>query len=178
MSRISQVTPENAQNETKAFYSTIQSKLGAIPNIFQFMGHSPAVLQGYFSLDDAASKTSLPPKLRELIALTVGQSNDCHYCLSAHTAIGKKSGLNDQQILQARKYDSEDPKTKAILHFAHEVVAKRGLVTDNDVKTLQQVGVTEKELVEIILVITLNMFTNYFNHIIDPKIDFPLAPKI
>jgi AhpD family alkylhydroperoxidase len=35
---------------------------------------------------------ALSPKLREQIALAVGEANGCQYCVSAHTAIGKRLG--------------------------------------------------------------------------------------
>ena len=129
-------------------------------------------------MSDAAAQTSLSPKLRELIALTVGQANNCHYCLSAHTAIAQHEKIGDQEILLARKGESHDAKTQAVLAFAKHVIEKKGHVTDQEVNALKKAGVNDTEIAEIILVISLNLFTNYFNHITDPKIDFPLAPNL
>lgn len=178
MTRVKPIQEDTAEAEVSVIYKGIKSKMGKVPNIFLNMGNSPAVLKGYLGLSDAAGHTSLSPKLRELIALTVGQANNCGYCLSAHTAIAQGSGVSDQEILSARKGAAKDAKTQAILAFAKIVVEKKGLVTDQDVATLKAAGVSDSEIVEIILVITLNIFTNYFNHITDPKIDFPVAPKL
>lgn len=178
MSRIQSVPKEKAQKNVQDIYGAIEKKMGKVPNIFLNMGNSAAVLKGYLGLSEAASQTSLSPKVRELIALAVGQANHCNYCLSAHTAIAHGEKIADQEILLARKGDSQDAKTKAILAFAKTVVEKKGNVTEQDVSTLKKAGVSDTELVEIILVINLNMFTNYFNHITDPKIDFPLAPNL
>lgn len=178
MARIQSVTEEKASGDVKAIYATIKQKMGKIPNIFLNMGNSAAVLKAYFSLSDIVETTSLDPKLREKIALIVAESNHCNYCLSAHTAIAKGKGISEEDILQARKADSLDAKTHAILAFTKLVVDNRGNVAEKDVNALKAAGVTDAELVEIILVININMFTNYFNHITDPKIDFPLANKI
>lgn len=178
MTRIQPASPEKAQPAVQEIYKALEKKLGKVPNIFLNMGNSPAVLKGFLGLSDAAGQTSLNPKVREEIALIVGQTNQCKYCLSAHIAMAKGVGINDQEILQARKAMSQDPKTQAILAFAKTVVEKRGNVTDQDVSTLKSKGVTDQEIVEIIMIIALNMFTNYFNHITDPKIDFPVAPKL
>jgi AhpD family alkylhydroperoxidase len=35
---------------------------------------------------------ALSAHLREQIALTVGQANECGYCIAAHSAIGQKVG--------------------------------------------------------------------------------------
>lgn len=178
MDRVTPITKEKASPAVKDIYQNIEKKLGRIPNIFLNMGNSPAVLQGYFALNDAADKTSLSPKLREQIALVVSQTNDCNYCLSAHSAIAKSTDLNEDSILQARKGESQDPKTQAILRFAKTVVEKKGHLSNTEVEMVKAVGVNDTELVEILLVINLTMFTNYFNHITDPKIDFPIVPEL
>jgi alkylhydroperoxidase AhpD family core domain len=178
MTRVQPATQDKAQPAVQEIYKALEKKMGKVPNIFQNMGNSPAVLKGFLAFSGAAEQTSLSPKVREEIALIVAQSNNCNYCLSAHTAMSKGAGITDQEILQARKGMSQDPKTQAILAFAKLVVEKRGNVTDQDVAALKSKGVTDTEIVEIIMVISVNMFTNYFNHITDPKIDFPVAPKL
>jgi len=178
MSRVDTVAKEKAQPAVRELYQAIEKKLGKVPNVMLTMGHSPAVLKGYLNFSEAASQTSLNPKLREEIALIVGQTNLCNYCLSAHSTIAKGIGLSDQEIIQIRKAVAQDPKTQAILTFAKTVVEKKGNVTEQDISNLKAKGVTDTELVEIIMVIALNMFTNYFNHITDPQIDFPMAAKL
>ena len=178
MSRIDAISPDAATGELKTIYDDMKSKLGKVPNIFQHMGNSPAALTAFLTFNQSLSKLSLPSKLREQIALIVGQENKCGYCLSAHSTIGKGAGLTDDEIERSRKGESSDAKTNAILHFAKEVVDKRGHIADSDVETLKKAGVTDAEVVEIILVIGVNTFTNYFNHIVDPKIDFPLAKNL
>src|SRR6516225_10405376 len=41
---------------------------------------------------------ALSAHLREQIALTVGQANECGYCTAAHSAIGQKVGLSVAEI--------------------------------------------------------------------------------
>lgn len=171
------LTPETASQEAKTLLDAIQKKMGKIPNIFKNMANSPAALQAYLDLSKASNATSFPPALREQIALVVGQANNCHYCLSAHSAIGKTVGLTDEEILKARKGQSKTAKDQAILHFAKEMIDKKGLLSKEEVDQLKKSGVSDKELVELILLITVNIFTNYFNHITDPVIDFPIVPK-
>jgi len=178
MSRVKAVTLEEAKEDVKGLYSQIEKKMGRIPNIFLNMGNSPVVLKSYLALSDLAGQTNLDPKVREKIALIVGQTNQCQYCLAAHTAISKGIGLKDQEIIQARHGESQDPKTQAILNFAKTVIENRGHVSNQDIASLKAAGVSDKEMIEIILLTVLNIFTNYFNHITDPKIDFPVAPEL
>jgi uncharacterized peroxidase-related enzyme len=178
MSRIQAVLPEKAAPELKTMYESIKKRMNMVPNIFKNMGNSPIVLRAYLGFSDAASQTKLSPKIREEIALVVSQANQCNYCLSAHTLIAKMHQIPDQEILLARKGDSQDMKTKAILKFSKSVVEKRGKITDDDMTALKAAGVNDSEFAEIFLVIMENMFTNYFNNITEPDIDFPKAPSL
>jgi uncharacterized peroxidase-related enzyme len=178
MARVNAVTPDKADQEVKEIYGQLEKKMGKVFNIFLNMGNSPAVLKSFIALDEAVNQTSLNPKLREQIALVVAQTNQCNYCLSAHTAISKGKGLADQEIIQARHGQAKDPKSQAILKFAKSVVDKKGKVNNQDIASLKAAGINDKELVDIILVIIINIFTNYFNNITDPQIDFALAPEI
>lgn len=178
MSRVKPVSVEEAKGEVKELYHSLQQKMGKVLNIFLHMGNSAATLKGYLSLDDLVQQTSLSPKLREQIALVVGQTNHCQYCLSAHTLLAKEKGLSEQDILKARHGESQTAKNQAILKFAKQVAENRGYVPNQDIASLKAAGVSDTELVEILLVIILNLFTNYFNLITDPPIDFPLAPEL
>lgn len=178
MSRVKPISPEEAQSEVKAIYQDFEKKLGKVPNIFLNMGNSAAALKAFLGLSEAADQTSLSPLLREQIALVVSQVNHCQYCLSAHTAIAKGLGVKEQDILSARHGESQETKSHAILKFAKTVVESRGHVSNQDIATLKAAGVNDQELVEIIVLIILNMYTNYFNLITDPKVDFPHAPEL
>lgn len=178
MSRIAAITKEKATKEVREIYGAIEKMFGRIPIIFQNMGNSPAALKGFLELNKASEATSLTPKLREEISLAASQSNHCKYCLSAHTAAAQSFGVPDQEIILARKGQSKDPKTQAILNFVKAVVEKRGHMSDQDIKQLKASGVSDQELVEIVLIIATITFTNYFNQITDPQIDFPVAPEI
>jgi uncharacterized peroxidase-related enzyme len=178
MSRVKPVSVDEAQGEVKTIYQSLQKKMGKVINIFLNMGNSAPALKGFLGLSEAAEHTSIPPNLREKIALIVGQINHCEYCLSAHSAGAKRLGISEQDILKARHGEAEDPKNQAILKFAKIVIERRGQVSNQDVASLKAAGVSDAELVDIILLINVNIFTNYFNLITDPKIDFPIAPQL
>jgi uncharacterized peroxidase-related enzyme len=175
MSRIKPIPVQEAQGELKQLYASLEKNMGKVLNIFQSMGNSPATLKAFLGLNEAASHSRLSPQLREQISLAVGEANRCQYCLSAHTAVAKKEGIPESAIAQARRAQSSNPKENAILHFTKIVVEKRGQVTENEVAALKKAGVSDQEIVEIILLISINIFTNYFNIITDTAIDFPVV---
>ena len=82
-------------------------------------------------------------------------------------------GLGDEEIADSRRGVSPDRKTEAALEFARKVVTERGWVSDDDVASLRAAGATDVELAEIVGVVALNIFSNYFNHVAGTEVDFP-----
>lgn len=128
--RISPVDPAHAQGKAKDLLAAVQAKLGMTPNMMRTMAQSPAVLEGYLSLNGALAHGALSGSVREQIALAVSQTNECEYCVSAHHVLGKMAGLKPEQILAARHGRATDAKARAALTLANEIVARRGDVFD------------------------------------------------
>ena len=178
MSRIQAIDPNTAQGKTKELLDVIKAKSGRVPNILKTMAHSPAALQAYLGLSGALAEAKLSLKIREQIALTVGEDNQCHYCVAAHSAIGKLAGLTPDEIEAGRRAKSPDPKTNAILRFAKRLSSNRGNVSDEELAEARKAGCSDEEILEIITAVSLNLFTNYVNHVADTAIDFPQVPPL
>ena len=104
MSRIAIPTVEQAPAASKPLLDAVHKQLGVVPNLMKLVGHSPAALEGYLSLNGALAKGVLDSALRERIALTIAEFNSCEYCLAAHTYLGKNlAKLNESEILAARE---------------------------------------------------------------------------
>lgn len=176
MSRIKAIKVEEATGKTAELYSAIKSSLGGVPNIFQALGTSPHVLETFLGFGAAVKSLSAAEK--ESLALAVAQSNSCNYCLAAHTAIGKKVGLADEQIVSARRAQSGDKKIDALVKLAREIVTEKGHISDATYKNFISAGYTETQVPEVVLAVVQNIFTNYFNHVNQTEIDFPAAQKI
>ncbi len=137
------------------------------------MANSPVVLEGYLNLAGALSKGMLSAKLREQIALVVGETNGCEYCVSAHTTIGRIAGLTEDVMLDSRRGVAENRRDQAALQFARSAVLSRGRVRDHEFDYLRTLGFTDGEIAEIVGNVALNLFTNYFNHVAQTEVDFP-----
>jgi uncharacterized peroxidase-related enzyme len=178
MARIAPVKVENAPAPVAAVLNAVRRKLGIVPNLLATMANSPAVVNAYVGMSSALAGGSLSPQLREGISLTVGQANECDYCLAAHSAAGRRAGLSEHDVELARMGTADGDKERAALQFAQVIVEHRGLVSDQDVEAVRQAGFTDGEVAEIVANVALNIFTNYFNHVADTEIDFPLAPAL
>jgi alkylhydroperoxidase family enzyme len=98
--------------------------------------------------------------------------------VSAHSALGKRAGLTDQDVLNSRRGTSADQKADVLLRFARTVVAKRGIVEDADIAPVREAGFGDAEIAEVVAHVALNIFTNYFNNVAGTTIDFPKAPAL
>ena len=173
MSRLNAIDPQTATGKAKELLDAVQAKLSITPNITRVMAHAPAVLEGYLSFSGALSHGVLDAKLREAIALEVGEQNGCQYCVSAHTAIGKMVGLTDSEIEMARGAKSSNAKNTGALTLARVLVSKTGKISDEDFDAARKAGLSDAEITEVIGHVALNIFTNYFNNATGVEVDFP-----
>ena len=114
MSRITTVTDDLANHEQAELFTAIKSNLGIVPNFLRVFANSPDALKAFLGFHHIAGNGSLDAETRERIALTLAQKNECEYCLSAHTAIGRKTGLNTDEINSQGTPDTERNRNR---HF-------------------------------------------------------------
>jgi len=161
---------------SRAQLSAVAKNLGSVPNLFRLVGNSPAALKGYLGLSNALSGAELDAKTQERIALAVAEINGCGYCLSAHTYLGRNvAKLDDAEITANRNGASSDPKASAAVRFAAQIVNTRGHVIDEELAAVTDAGFSAAEIVEIVLTVALNTFTNYVNEVAKTEIDFPVV---
>lgn len=177
MSRISiPPTIEAAPKESRPFLEAVSKKLGSVPNLFRLVSNSPKALQGYLSLSEELAKGKIPMAIRERIALAVAEVNGCSYCLSAHTYLAKNlAKLDEEEIKLNRDGSSQDPKAAAAVRFAAKVTSERGHVSEEDLQAVKQAGYSEEQIIEIVLHVALNTWTNYINEVAKTDIDFPVV---
>ena len=173
MAQIKIVDPAEATGKSKELLIALKNNIKSVPNLAKALANSPAALKAWMEFDGALAKGSLNPKLRQEIALAVGQKNGCEYCVSAHTVIGKFAGLTDQQILNSRQGKGNSVKDTAALTFARELLERRGQVPPSGIQTLRDHGFSDGEIAEIVAHVALNIFTNYFNIALDVDVDSP-----
>lgn len=178
MTRLQPVDRSTADASTTALLDTVQKQMGSVPNLIATMASSRSVANAYLGFSSALADGSLSARLREQIALVVAETNSCDYCLAAHTMLGKAAGLSESETCDARRGDSSDPREKAALAFAREVVTARGNVSDDAVQNVRDAGFSDGEIGEIVAGVALNLFTNYFNHVAGTETDFPPAPAL
>ena len=178
MPRLRPIDLQLAPGATRELLAGVHEQLGMVPKMIATMAHSEVVARAYVGLSEALSSGAIPPRLREQIALAVGQANDCVYCVAAHTAVGKSVGLTDDEVRDARAAKSPDRTTDAALRFARRIVDLRGAVSESDLAAVRAAGYGDATIVEIIAHVALNVFSNYFNRVAIPEVDFPAVADV
>jgi uncharacterized peroxidase-related enzyme len=173
MPRIAPVEATHADAAVQATLSAVKAKIGMVPNLFSTLARSPAVLNGYLALSDALGSGILTAPQRSIIALTVAQANECAYCLSAHTLMGKGAGLSPEAIRNARLGNADNVTDNAVASLARRVIETRGRISDADLAAARSTGLGDAHIVEIIANVAINVLTNYTNNVALTDIDFP-----
>ncbi|PWE32865.1 peroxidase [Maritimibacter sp. 55A14] len=173
MARVAVIDPQTSSDEAKPLLDAVQSGLGMVPNFIRVLANSPAALSAFLGLHGIAGSGLLEEKTRERIALAVAEQNACQYCVSAHTAIGRKVGLDNQEMLANRMGRSADTKAEAALTFARALVEHTGQVSGAEFEAVRAAGHSDGEIIEIITHVAMNIFTNLLGKATQVEIDFP-----
>jgi uncharacterized peroxidase-related enzyme len=178
MARLNVVTPTQAAGQTKELYDAIRGAVGMVPNIYQGLANSPVALQGVLQTDGLLRKGQLSGAEIEAIKLAVSEAYGCDYCLAAHTLLGKKAGLTQEETLAIRRNASTKPRIGALVRFVNAALQPQARVSDADVESLRGAGYNDAQIAESVQVIAQTVFTNLFNRVHKTPLDFPAAPAL
>ena len=167
------ISEENASGNAQTTMAKVKKKLGRVPNMYQVMANSPAVLSAYVDYSAALSSGTLCSQLSELIASATAEYNKCSYCLSAHQVLGQKVGLSKEEILEGRQFRSDRDKMAKALDFSKKMLEAPASISSDDLLTLRSVGFTDGEVLEIIGNVVRNLLTNYINIVAGTEVDWP-----
>lgn len=168
-------TPANASPEAGVLLEKIQSAYGFIPNLFAYMAETPSTINAYLHLNELIAKSSLTPASAQLSLWVVSIENQCGFCQIAHQAFAKKFGVKAQTYEAVlTKGAIECPKDAALVNFTKALVIKRGHLSEEELNTFLAAGFTKKQIMEVILIVTIKTLSNYINHLTHP----PVNPEI
>lgn len=165
-------TPTRTEEHAEQILANVEQKYGFRPNLIQELVEAPAAAEVYLRGQDAMADSSLTPAQQQAVQLTVATYNECHYCGAAHTALGKQSGLDDEDIEAIREGRlPSDSDLEAVVQATLLVLDERGWLDESDRSELERAGVDRQKLYEIIAFVGLKTLSNYVNHIADTDID-------
>jgi len=169
-------TRDQVSPASQTAFENLNKAIGMVPNLYAAIGYSEHGLSRYLAFQ--AGKTSLNNKEKEAVNLVVSEVNDCRYCQSAHTVLGKMNGFTEADVLDLRSGSSNNPKLNALVGLAKEITEKKGRISDVTLEAFYASGYNDGNLVDVILLISDKIAMNYLHNLTNVAIDFPLAPEL
>lgn len=177
MSTFNVPTREDVSSNNQAIFDNLKNALGFVPNLYATYAYSDTALENYLTFANA--KTSLSAKEKEVVNLAVSQVNNCLYCLSAHTAIGKMNGFTDEQILELRAGKASfDSKLDALAKLAKNITENRGKTDAAVLENFLNAGYTKGSVIDVISLVGDKTISNYINNTTEIPVDFPVAQPL
>ncbi|MEM9280125.1 MAG: carboxymuconolactone decarboxylase family protein, partial [Pseudomonadota bacterium] len=162
---------------SKPILEAAKQKVGFVPNLMATMAESPVMVESYLTLMALFDKSDMSETERQVILMTNNRLNGCTYCMAAHTAVSKMSGV-DNEVIEALRNGTaiNDPKLEALRTFSSIVHETRGHPTQEQVEAFIEAGYTKKTVLEVIVGTSLKVLSNYTTPITEPKLDDAFVP--
>jgi len=177
MQTLAPIDLATAPESTQALLASVERAIQRVPNMVRLMANAPSMLDIYLRFNAAFREAKMSPHLRGAIAVRVAELDRCDYHLSLVYALGARDGVTADALAAARRGESADPRIAAALRFVTQVVEARGAAAPSAVAELRGAGYGDDEIVEIIGMVVLAIFRDYFNLIAQTEADVP-SPRL
>lgn len=139
-----------------------------IPNAYRILAENPDILLKFMAFRDEIMKdSSVGRTLKEMIAVKVSLVNQCNACYLGHVKkLRKIFGDSAEKVLAGESSGMIGEREKAALRFAEEAARNKGKIDGDTVKELKE-HFNRNEVLEIFLVVSLYMFLNTFNNLLE-----------
>ncbi len=163
---------KTAPQESVGQLEDVARHIGFVPNLLGVMAESPPLLKGYLQLGQLFSQTSLSPVEQQVVLLQTSFSNDCTYCVAAHTTIAAGQNL-PEDVIDAIRADSaiDDPRLEALRRFTAAVAKSRGWPDQQSVDEFVAAGYSGRNILEVVLGVGMKTLSNYTNHMAATPLD-------
>lgn len=173
------VEEQDAGNEIAKIYEEYKREMQIpyVPNMLKGLAVSPAALNVHWDLIKSIYKNmNLPESLKAMILYAIAESKNCQYFSTGNELTCRTLGIDEATIVALMEdIDRVSPtRIREIIKFALKVSHDpQGLVAE-DYERVREYGITDKEMVEIILIAA---FANYADTIAD-ALKVPVDSKI
>jgi len=149
-----------------------QRKFGKIPSPLARLAASPLALRAALDGLTSFEHSSLAPLEREVLAMTMGVKNGCHYCVSFHRRLLKMleapAGLSEA-LEQGRALDS--PKLEALRVFTLALLERTGDVPNEVWQRFLAAGFDRAAALEVVVGIATYTLTTFANRLTEAPLD-------
>jgi len=161
----------------RAIYDEIQRELGfgIVPNLFKSMASSPAFLENQWRhFRTTVLEGQLPRTLKEMIGVAISQANQSEYALRVHLHSLSSLGISEQLLKLLVHNFTQCPlpkRQKLAIQFGVQAACNPQSLTDQDFQALQEEGISQAEIFELLATAHLFHGVNQYTDAIALEVD-------
>lgn len=171
-------TTERAPEASRTTLEAAEKKYGFLPNLYGVLAASPAAVQAYAGMNKALEQSVLTPVEQQVVTLVVSATNDCTYCVGAHSTVAQMVRMPEDVLdaLRAQRPLS-DRKLNALRTVVLSILHHRGWVPEDDLEFFVAAGYGPQHLLDVLTIVALKTLSNYTNHIAHTPLDPQFAAQ-
>jgi uncharacterized peroxidase-related enzyme len=177
------VEEADASAEVAALYDDIKRTMQtpSIPNGAKAIAVSPAALTIFWNmLRSFYQHLTLPQSLVSMILFTIAEKNHCKYCSATNELTCRTLGVDEETLsVLVNDLGSVSPeRLQAIIEFAVKVAKFPQSLEARDYDKVRNQGVSDAELVEIILVAATGNYNDTLADALKIEVEMPVAEAL
>jgi len=155
-------------NNTEQILNKLEKTFGAVPEVFEVMIPSEPLISSVNYMRRSLSEIELSPVERQLLVYFFSFLNESGYCVEIHHELLTLYGFDCSKAFDEEEfYAFDDKKIVSLLRYAKELHTNKGMVSKEAIEKLTEHGYTEKNRLEILLILTfsysVNVTSRHFN---------------
>ncbi|MGG7568529.1 carboxymuconolactone decarboxylase family protein [Rhodovulum sp. DZ06] len=167
----------DAPEAARPTLAKVAAAYGAVPNLMKAMSNSPQALDAYLAISGLVDAAAFSAAEKQVVQQAVNLEHGCAYCLAAHSAMGKMGGVDGALDAALRGgAPLADAKLDALRAFTLSVVRGRGHVPAGATEAFFAAGYDARALMDVLLIVTQKVMSNYTQHIAQAPLDAVFAP--
>lgn len=172
-------TKDTAPEASRATLDAAVMKYGFLPNLFGVLAESPTAVQAYAAINKALEQSALSPVEQQIVALTVSATNDCAYCVGAHSTVAQAARMPEDILAALRDLRPlSDQKLNALRTLVMSILHHRGWVPEDDLAFFVAAGYGQRQLLDVLTIVALKTLSNYVNHIAHTPLDPQFSAQV
>ena len=175
-SKLPMIEEEEATQDVVDVFADVKREMQIpyVPNWGKVLATSPAALATHWDFQRSFyRRITLPRTLTAMILYTVAETGKCKYCSALNEMYCRTMGI-DGEMLSALVQDLGNvtpERIRAIIAFALKAARYPQEMEAEDFDRLREQGVTDEEIMEIILVTAMSRYTNTLSDVLQIDVD-------
>ena len=161
MTFIPVVSDDDAHGAAAELFERARAERGSVPNFVRMFARRPDVYDAWEELLEAI-RDRMDRRRYELATLAAARRLGSSYCMLAHSSalVDLKFYVPDavRAIASDHRAAGLDPVDVAVMDLAEKVAGDANSVTQEDVDRLREVGLSNQEILDVVLTASLRSF--------------------